>query len=163
MGYQGPKGARRAGLIGEHLLTANGASWPAYRDALAQAGHDPSLARMAGGIQGWVSEDPDADWPMVARHLAYQVDSYRRHMVQGTGAPVPKPVDPDKLRAREPRTSLDYFTYGTPDQVAARVRSYVRDAPVDTVYFWASIGGMPEEMAVRHVQTICGKLAPMLA
>ena len=34
MGYQGPKGARRAGLLGECLLTANKESWPAYRDAV---------------------------------------------------------------------------------------------------------------------------------
>jgi alkanesulfonate monooxygenase SsuD/methylene tetrahydromethanopterin reductase-like flavin-dependent oxidoreductase (luciferase family) len=32
LGYQGPKGARRAGVLGENLLTANQASWPAYRD-----------------------------------------------------------------------------------------------------------------------------------
>jgi alkanesulfonate monooxygenase SsuD/methylene tetrahydromethanopterin reductase-like flavin-dependent oxidoreductase (luciferase family) len=162
MGYQGPKGARRAGLLGEHLLTANRASWPAYRDALIEAGHDPSTARMAGGIQGWVSEDPDADWPDVARHVAYQTDSYRRHMVQGTGAPIPKPVDPDKMRTREPRSPLDHFFYGTPEQVAERVRRYVGDAPVDTVYFWASIGGMPEETVARHVHTVCTKLAPLL-
>ena len=54
LGYQGPKGARRAGLLGECLLTLNKESWPAYRDALAEAGHDPAAARMAGGIQGWV-------------------------------------------------------------------------------------------------------------
>jgi alkanesulfonate monooxygenase SsuD/methylene tetrahydromethanopterin reductase-like flavin-dependent oxidoreductase (luciferase family) len=162
LGYQGPKGARRAGVLGENLLTANQASWPAYRDALVEAGHDPATARMAGGIQGWVTDDPDADWPEVSRHLAYQVDSYRRHMVQGTGAPTPKPIDPEKLRAREPRTSLDHFFYGTPQQVAERVRDYAGDAPVDTVYFWASIGGMPEATAARHVQTLCAKLAPLL-
>jgi alkanesulfonate monooxygenase SsuD/methylene tetrahydromethanopterin reductase-like flavin-dependent oxidoreductase (luciferase family) len=162
MGYQGPKGARRAGLLGECLLTANKESWPAYRDALAEAGHDPAVARMAGGVQGWVTEDPDADWPEVARHVAYQLDSYRRHMVQGTDAPVPRPVDPDKLRTREPRTPLDHFFYGTPAEIAGRVRDKVGDAPVDTVYFWASIGGMPEKTVARHIQTVCTRLAPLL-
>ena len=163
MGYQGPKGARRAGLLGECLLTLNKESWPAYRDALAEAGHDPADARMAGGVQGWVSEDPEADWPEVARHVGYQVDSYRRHMVQGTDAPVPKPVDPEKLRTREPRGSLDHFFYGTPEEVARRVRDKVGDAPVDTEYFWASIGGMPEKAVARHIQTVCTKMAPLLA
>lgn len=162
MGYQGPQGARRAGVLGESLLTASESSWPIYRDALVAAGHDPALARMAGGIQGWVTEDPEGDWPEVCKHLAYQVDSYRRHMVQGTDAPTPRPVDPEKLRAREPRTSLDYFYYGRPVEVAAKVKSHVGDAPVDTVYFWASIGGMPEASAVCHVQTLCTKLAPLL-
>jgi alkanesulfonate monooxygenase SsuD/methylene tetrahydromethanopterin reductase-like flavin-dependent oxidoreductase (luciferase family) len=162
LGYLGPRGARRAGLLGENLLTASKESWPAYRDALAEAGHDPALARMAGGIQGWVTEDPEGDWPEVSRHLAYQVDSYRRHMVQGTEAPAPRPVDPEKLRAREPRGSLDHFFYGTPAEMAAKVRDHAGDAPVDTVYFWASIGGMPEDTVIRHVQTICTKLAPLL-
>src|SRR5262249_9126656 len=53
MGYRGQRGARRAGLLGECLLTLNKESWPAYRDALAEAGHDPATACMAGGIQGW--------------------------------------------------------------------------------------------------------------
>jgi len=163
LGYQGPQGARRAGLLGEYLLTVSQSSWPAYRDALVEAGHDPAVARMGGGVQGWVTDDPDADWPEVSRHVAYQVDSYRRHMVQGTGAPTPKPVDPDKLRTRTPRTPLDHFFYGTPEQVARQVRDHTGDAPVDTVYFWASIGGMPEETVVRHVQTVATKLAPLLA
>lgn len=162
LGYQGPKGARRAGLLGENLLTANKAVWPAYRDGLVEAGYDPARARMAGGIQGWTSEDPEADWPQVARHVAYQADSYRRHMVQGTDAPVPKPVDPDKMRSREPRTALDHFFYGTPEEMARRVRDYAGDAPVDTVYFWGSIGGMPEDVVAQHVQLVCTKLAPLL-
>jgi alkanesulfonate monooxygenase SsuD/methylene tetrahydromethanopterin reductase-like flavin-dependent oxidoreductase (luciferase family) len=163
LGYLGPQGARRAGLLGEHLLTANKASWPAYRDGLLEGGHDVADARMGGGVQGWVSDDPEADWPAVAPFVAYQTDSYRRHMVQGTGAPTPKPVDPDKLRTRQPRSALDHFVYGTPDDMAKWVREYTGDAPVDTLYFWASIGGMSEEMVVRHVQTVCTKLAPLLA
>ena len=117
---------------------------------------------MSGGIQGWVSNDPERDWPVVSTHLGYQVDSYRRHMVQGTDQPVPKPVDPDKLRTHEPRRPLEYFFYGTPAGVAERVHAYTRDAPVDTVFFWASIGGMPEELAVRNVQMLCNELAPLL-
>jgi len=163
LGYLGPNGARRAGLLGENLLTVNKGSWPTYRDGLIEGGHDVSTARMGGGIQGWVSDDPDADWPEVSRYVAYQSDSYRRHMVEGTGAPIPKPIDPDKLRSREPRNALDHFVYGTPEHVAQWVRDYAGDAPVDTVYFWASIGGMSEEMVARHVQTVCTKLAPLLA
>src|SRR5215475_2108862 len=53
MGYQGPKGARRAGLLGECLLTLNKESWPAYRDALAEAGHRLHGRRHPGlGIRG---------------------------------------------------------------------------------------------------------------
>ena len=47
--------------------------------------------------------------------------------------------------------------------MAERVRAYTAGAPVETVYFWASIGGMSEERARDHVQLVCNKLAPLLA
>lgn len=163
LGYLGPQGAARAGRLGANLLTPNAEMWPGYRDALVDAGHDPRTAKMGGGIQGWVSEDPESDWPFVSKHLAYQLDSYRRHMVQGADRPVPPPVDPDKVASRNPRGSLDYFFYGTPDDVAGRVREHTAGAPVDTVYFWASLGGMPEDRVRDNVTTICTRLRPLLA
>jgi alkanesulfonate monooxygenase SsuD/methylene tetrahydromethanopterin reductase-like flavin-dependent oxidoreductase (luciferase family) len=163
LGYLGPQGAQRAGRLGTHLLTPNAEMWPLYRDSLLAAGHSISDARMGGGIQGWMSEDPPRDWDLIAKHLSYQLDSYRRHMVQGTDAPIPRPVDPAKIAGRHPRSSLDYFFYGTPEQVAARVRDYTDGAPVDTVYFWASLGGMPEHIVRENVSTICGQLRPLLA
>ncbi|MGD1256981.1 LLM class flavin-dependent oxidoreductase [Mycobacterium seoulense] len=84
MGYQGPQGARRAGLLGESLLSADGRLWEAYRSGLVDGGRAENAARMTGAIQGWVSDDPEADWPVVSKHLAYQVDSYRKHMVEGS-------------------------------------------------------------------------------
>jgi len=164
MGYQGPQGAARAGRLGEGLLSPDGTLWPVYRDALAAAGHEPAMARMTGGIQGWVSDDPDGDWPVVATHLANQLDSYRRYMVEGTGRPPPRPVDPERVRAREPTSGpLGSFLFGTPEQVATRIRTMVADAPVEAVYLWASIAGMPEDLVVRNVHTICTRLAPLLA
>ena len=164
MGYQGPKGARRAGLLGAGLLSANGALWAPYRAALIEAGHDPSMGRMAGGLQGFVTEDPEADWPTVSKHLAYQVDSYRRHMVEGTDTPTPRPVDPERMRANDINAPvLAAFTYGTPEEVAATVLRRTAGAPVETVFVWASLGGSSEEMTARHVQTICSRLRPLLA
>ena len=161
MGYQGPQGARRAGLLGEGLLSADGRLWEPYRTGLIEGGHEASTARMTGAIQGWVSDDPEADWPVISKNLAYQVDSYRRHMVQGTGRPPPRRVDPEQLRGGDAGI-LDYFWCETPQSMASRVRAMIGDSPTETVFFWASLGGMPEEWALRHVQTICTKLAPLL-
>jgi alkanesulfonate monooxygenase SsuD/methylene tetrahydromethanopterin reductase-like flavin-dependent oxidoreductase (luciferase family) len=162
LGYQGPQGARRAGLLGAPLLTANAGSWAAYRDGLQEAGHDPATGRMAGGIQAWVTEDPERDWPRVRDHLAYQQNSYLRHMVEGTDQPVPKEIDPEKLIRREPRGPLGYFWYGTPEEIARRIRGYIAGAPVETVYLWASVGGMAEDLVAEHVTTVCTRLAPLL-
>ena len=163
LGYLGPQGAGRAGRLGTGLLTANPQMWAPYREALISAGHDPSEGRMAGGIQGWVSDDPERDWAWISEHLEYQVDSYRRHMVEGTDHPVPPPVDAGKLRGREPRTSIDYFFLETPEGMAHRVKAYTDGAPVETVWFWASLGGMSEERARTHVHLVCNELAPLLA
>jgi alkanesulfonate monooxygenase SsuD/methylene tetrahydromethanopterin reductase-like flavin-dependent oxidoreductase (luciferase family) len=163
MGYQGPKGARRAGLLGEGLLTFDPTLWPPYRDALVEAGHGAETGRMAGGVQAWVSLDPERQWPVVAKHLSHQLDSYRRMMVEGTAEPLPRPVDPDKLRHREPRGPLSYFAYGTPDEMAAWLREHTKGAPVETVYVWASISGMPQHMVADHVRVVCTQLAPLLA
>jgi alkanesulfonate monooxygenase SsuD/methylene tetrahydromethanopterin reductase-like flavin-dependent oxidoreductase (luciferase family) len=164
LGYQGPKGARRAGRMGEFLLSAKPSLWPAYREGLLEGGHDPRSGRMAGGINLWVSDDPEADWPEVSRYVAYQFDSYRQHMVDGTGRPSPRPIETDRLLAGEPLESpLGYFMLGTPEQIAGRIRELTAGAPIETVFIFASIGGMPEALVAKHVQTICGKLAPLLA
>lgn len=163
MGYQGPQGAARAGRLGAGLLSANAALYEPYLQGLREAGLDESAARMTGGVQGWVSEDPEADWPVVSRHLAHQLDSYRRHMVEGTGQPAPRPVDPDKVRARQAaRGPIDQFVTGTPEMMSAHVTELVGDAPVRTVFLWASLAGMPEDMVARNVTTICSRLGPLL-
>ena len=163
MGYNGPQGARRAGLLGEGLLSATPALYAPYRSGLVDGGHDPASARMAGGIQGWVSDDPESDWPVVSKHLSHQVDSYRRHMVEGTDRPTPRPIEPDRLRQREIGDPLSYFVVGTPEEVAERIRTSTAGAPVETVFFWASVSGMPESMVADHVRTVCTRLAPLLA
>jgi alkanesulfonate monooxygenase SsuD/methylene tetrahydromethanopterin reductase-like flavin-dependent oxidoreductase (luciferase family) len=163
LGYQGPKGARRAGRLGEGLLSATGALWEPYAEGLREGGHEPGSGRMAGSFQGFVTDDPDRDWGVVSRHLAYQLDSYRRYMVEGTDAPIPKPVDPDRVRVRDSDAPLGSFVYGTPDDVAQIVRTRTAGAPVETLFFWVSIGAMSEDLCVQHVRTLCGQLAPLLA
>ena len=163
LGYQGPKGARRAGLMGEGLLTLAETSWPHYRDGLAEGGHGPDAARMGGGVQAYVTDDPERDWPRVAPHIAYTLDSYRRYMVEGIGRPVPRPVDPERLRTRGPDAGpLSYFLFGTPEEIAKAIGDHTGDAPVRTVWLHASVAALPEDLAARHVQTICTRLAPLL-
>jgi alkanesulfonate monooxygenase SsuD/methylene tetrahydromethanopterin reductase-like flavin-dependent oxidoreductase (luciferase family) len=163
MGYQGPKGARRAGRLGEPLLSARASQWEPYCEGLREGGHDESLGRMTGPIQGWVTDTPDEDWPTVSKYVAYQFDSYRRYMVEGTDQPIPRPVDPERLITRDTGKPLGTFLYGTPEEAAESIAGTTAGAPVETVFMFAAIGGMPDEMALRHVQTICSRLGPLLA
>ncbi|MEU6139499.1 LLM class flavin-dependent oxidoreductase [Streptomyces sp. NPDC047081] len=164
LGYQGPQGARRAGRLGTGLLSLNPALLTPYREGLAESGYDASIARMQGSFTTFVTEDPDGDWPVVRRHLAYQWDSYRRYLVEGTDQPVPRPIDPEKWRATGlSATGVGQFLYGTPQETAEAIRAYVAGLPVEGVFLWASLAGMPEEMVARQVQLIAGKLRPLLA
>lgn len=163
MGYRGPRGARRAGLLGEGLLSADPALVDAYRSGLVEGGHGASSARMAGLLPGFVTDDPERDWPVVARHLSYQQDTYRRAMVAGTGRGAPRPIDPERFRFPREGEDLPRFALGTAEQVAEHVRRATAGAPVDTVFLWGSIAGMPEETVLAHVRAIADELAPLLA
>lgn len=163
LGFQGPQGARRAGLRGEGLLTLDPRLAEPYRAAIAEGGHPASSARMSGPISAFVTDDPERDWPIVARHLAYEQDSYRRYMVEGTDQPLPPPIDPERYRERGLGFRMGNFAFGTPERIAEDLRQALADVPADTVFVMASIAGMPEDVAVSHVETLCGRLRPLLA
>lgn len=118
---------------------------------------------MTGALTAFTTDDPERDWPTVAKHVAWQADSYRIHMVQGTDQPTPKPVDPERIRAKGLGTGFTGLLVDTPEAVAAQVREATAGLPVESVFFWVSIAGMPEDMVVRHAQTICNDLAPLVA
>ena len=161
LGYSGPQGARRAGRLGAGLLVARPDLIEPYYQGLEEGGHGSATARMAGVLGGFVSDDPEGDWPEVSKHLAYQWDSYRRCMVEGTGQPDPPPIDPDRWRQRGfSGAGYDGFGYGTVDEVAASLLQFATGTPIETLIFWASLAGMSESMVARHVRNVCmvGKL-----
>ncbi|HWL42979.1 MAG TPA: LLM class flavin-dependent oxidoreductase [Ilumatobacter sp.] len=162
LGYTGPQGARRAGRLGEGLLSSRPELLAPYLEGLAEGGHDPAAARMGGNAAAWVTDDPERDWPTFSRHLAHQFDTYRRYGVEGTDRPVPRPVDPAKLIDSARNDALGSFTYGTPDDVAARIAARLGDAPVTTLLFWASVSGMSEDMVRRNVELVCTRVKPLL-
>lgn len=162
LGYNGPRGARRAGRLGVGLLSADPELAPAYLAGLAEGGHDPASARMAGMVPVYVTDDPDGDWAEVSRRHAYQWDSYFAEAVAGTDIPAPAPLDMRRVRDRGLNRRSGSLLYATPEQAAAQLRERLAPAPVETVFLWASVGGMPEELVRRNVTTILTRLAPLL-
>jgi alkanesulfonate monooxygenase SsuD/methylene tetrahydromethanopterin reductase-like flavin-dependent oxidoreductase (luciferase family) len=162
MGYLGPKGARRAGLLGERLLSADASLWQHYSAGLIDGGHAVSVGEMAGGFSAWVSEDPERDWPVVSPLLANRLDSYARHAVEGTGRPAPDPVDLHQVINSASLGATSSIAYGTPEFVAEQIRAYTAGAPVRTVILWATIAGLDEKMVLRNVETICTRLTSLL-
>jgi alkanesulfonate monooxygenase SsuD/methylene tetrahydromethanopterin reductase-like flavin-dependent oxidoreductase (luciferase family) len=162
MGYQGPQGARRAGLLGEGLLSVDRALLEPYRAGLVEGGHDPATARMAGVVSFVLADDPEAAWPRIREHLAYQWDSYHAYGAEGTGRDAPRPIDPDRWRTgsgdRPPR-----FEVLSPEDAAARLVALADGVPLEEVYCWASIAGMPDDLVDRHLELLATRLRPLVA
>ena len=87
LGYQGPKGARRAGRLGVGLLSLSPDPLGPYREGLAEGGHDPDSARMGGVLNLIVADDPeevlDLRLPVQRRDRAGERDrGERQHQPQ---------------------------------------------------------------------------------
>jgi alkanesulfonate monooxygenase SsuD/methylene tetrahydromethanopterin reductase-like flavin-dependent oxidoreductase (luciferase family) len=164
VGANGEWSARQTGRLGEGLLRVAPELLEPLRAGLAEGGHDPGSARMTGAVNAFLSDDPERDWPVVAARVAYQANMYARYAVDGTGGPLPPPIDADELRARGfSAGSMRGFVFGTPEQVAPQIRAVVADAPVATVYLWATVSGLPEALAERNVELATGPLRELLS
>jgi alkanesulfonate monooxygenase SsuD/methylene tetrahydromethanopterin reductase-like flavin-dependent oxidoreductase (luciferase family) len=155
MGYMGPRGARRAGRLGAPLLSPDPRLIEPYTEGLREGGHAPEAGRRSGPISAFVSDDPERDWPLVAEHLAYQQDSYNAHALLGTGQPAARPTDPERMRAKGLGDMGRSFLIATPEETAEAIRHRFGGTGVETLFLFASIGAMDDDVTARHVEAIC--------
>lgn len=160
IGGEGPRAARMAGRLGEGLLALLPAMLPIYRASLAKWGHDPASARMSGCANLILADDPERAWSTIRPHLDYQWNSYARYAAEGTGAPFER-LDPDRLRTKGAPV-LPRFDVTTPQDAARRLHEWLDSLPVEHVYLWDAIAGMPDDLAMRHVELVVTELAPLL-
>lgn len=150
-GFFGPRGARFAGELGMGLLAIDPRLLEPYRAGLEAGGRPADTARMAGVLSVVLADDPEAAWPRIAPHVAYQADSYNRHAIMGTDQNPFPPADPERMRnpkpGHEPRVVV-----ATPDDAAAFIRRRVAGLPVEEVFIWATIGAMPDDVVDRHLE-----------
>lgn len=177
IGTQGPRGARIAGRLGEGLLWLGTDLFDVYRAALEESGHQPGRTRVAGLANLVVSDDPEAAWTRIAPHLGYQWTSYSQNSLRTAGTQKSTPrqlerdldsvmrggdVDPQTLRSAGPDMNPPGFDVVTPEDAVDRLRQWLLPLPVDHVYFWASIAGMPDDLVQRHVALLADQVAPAL-
>jgi alkanesulfonate monooxygenase SsuD/methylene tetrahydromethanopterin reductase-like flavin-dependent oxidoreductase (luciferase family) len=161
-GFFGPRGARLAGELGAGLLAFDRALMDPYREGLAAAGHDPAGARVAAVCNMVLADDPEAAWPRIRPHLAYQWDSYNRYAVDGTDTPAPRPIDPDRWRESKDGAPPRFGVF-TPDEAAAHIRAMTDGLPAEQVYLWARLPGLPDDLTQRHVELASTELRARLA
>jgi alkanesulfonate monooxygenase SsuD/methylene tetrahydromethanopterin reductase-like flavin-dependent oxidoreductase (luciferase family) len=174
IGSHGPRGARIAGRLGAGMLSFAPAVQQPYREALAEAGYGPERARLTGMANLVLSDDPEAAWARIAPHLAYQWSSYARYGAEGrerggkTSAAAPLAdlsgeLDPETLRSKGPDMSQPSFDVVTAEDAIERLRAWLAELPVETVYFSLSVAGMPDDLRQRHVELLATVLAPAIA
>lgn len=155
VGCNGPKGAREVGRLGESLLSVQLPVAGEYLAGLEEGGHDSASARMSGPVGLFLSDDPERDWPVVGRYFAYQWDTYARAGVEGMGRLPPPPADPEQARERGLGGGLRGCLVTTLDDAAGRLRDHFAGYPIETIFSWAWLPGVPEATVQRHVELMC--------
>jgi alkanesulfonate monooxygenase SsuD/methylene tetrahydromethanopterin reductase-like flavin-dependent oxidoreductase (luciferase family) len=158
VGYGSPKGAQRVGRNGNALLSIDPHLAAPYLSGLDEGGYSRAQARMAGLVNVVVADDPERVWPQLAPHFAYQLGSYARYAVEGTGMEVPAAPDGDQLRqARPGPDEIGVFpnvSVLTPEETIALLHRRQTQMPIVDAFFWASFAGMPDEIMERHVELL---------
>ena len=163
LGYQGPQGARRAGRLGVGLLSLDRELLEPYRLGLAEGGHDPAVARTGGMLDIIVADDPETALERILPHYVHQLNSYRAATVAGTDRPAPKEITAERLRGGVTAAGqIPGLRVLSPNQAVDAIRAATADAPVEHVYLWASIAGMPDDLVERHVELLCSEVRPNL-
>ena len=152
-GYQGPKGALRAGRLGENLLSLYPQLYEPYVQGIREAGLDASRAVMGGPLHGYLVDDPEKAWDEIGKHVQYQWDSYKRYGIEGTGKPF-HPVNLDDFRAWGEDGALPPYFLATPEQMAKAIRERLAGLPIDTIFMWSDIAGLPNHWIERHLELI---------
>lgn len=172
VGATGPRAARMAGRLGEGLLWLSAKLLAPYVEGLEEGGHPADSARMAGHANLILADDPEAAWPRIAPHLAYQRDTYNRYGAEGRADEALRPttldptgaaVDVESLRRPAAEALPPSFDVVTAAEAISRLRSWLEPLPVRHVFFWESIAGMPDDLADRHVELVATKVAPALS
>ena len=163
LGYQGPQGAKRAGRLGVGLLSLDRSLLDPYREGLVEGGHDPAIARTGGMLDIIVADDPEAAFERILPHYAHQLNSYRAAAVAGSGRDAPKEITVEKLRGgAAQKGQIPGLRVLTPTDAVTAIREATEGSPVEHVYLWASVAGMPDDLVERHVELTCTQVAPNL-
>jgi alkanesulfonate monooxygenase SsuD/methylene tetrahydromethanopterin reductase-like flavin-dependent oxidoreductase (luciferase family) len=163
LGVNGPRGARAAGRLGLGILRVVPNLLEVYREGLVEGGHDPESARFNGPVQAFLTDDPERDRPLILEHIAYQWQTYRDARELSAGNPPPPQVRPEEIRGGPlPGGPEVGFVYGTPEHVAQEILRCTEGTPTVGIHFWASVGGMPEELVMNNIQLAANRLVPLL-
>jgi alkanesulfonate monooxygenase SsuD/methylene tetrahydromethanopterin reductase-like flavin-dependent oxidoreductase (luciferase family) len=176
VGGSGRRAARLAGRTGSGLLWLDAEQCSLYLEAFAQSGHDVAKARIGGLANLVIVDDPEEAWSRIAPHLGYQWGSYAYYGRRGSddragsvmverrnvGDSDSLQLDPATIRSAGPAMTSPSADVVTPEEAVRRLSLWLGELPVEHVYFWLSIAGMPDDLVERHVELLATEVAPAL-
>jgi alkanesulfonate monooxygenase SsuD/methylene tetrahydromethanopterin reductase-like flavin-dependent oxidoreductase (luciferase family) len=169
LGVTSPGGARFAGRQGEGLLWIDRELLRHYRQGLEEGGHSPGSARMSSVAHVLLADDPQAARDAIRDFHVYQQGSYRvLASAQESGEGTPDVLGEDLLtlldeeRASGLHAQPPALHVLTPEQAAVYLADWIAGMPVEHLFFYDNIGGMPDDLAARHVELLATRLAPLL-
>jgi alkanesulfonate monooxygenase SsuD/methylene tetrahydromethanopterin reductase-like flavin-dependent oxidoreductase (luciferase family) len=155
LGYGSATGARRAGRLGVGLLSLDATLLDPYRAGLEEGGHGADAARMGGLLDVVVADDPELAHERILPYAAYQRSTYRREVVSRRDRSAASTADALRASGAGPRVV-------SPEDAVALIQRRCAGLPVEHVYVWASIAGMPDDLAERHLELVCGPVRDAL-
>lgn len=163
LGYLGPRGAEAAGSLDVGLLSLDRTLLPRYEKGRRDAGLD-GPGRTGGVVNMLLARDPDRAAERLLPHLAYHLNSYRQAIAAGRGTTPPRILEVDELRHEYATTGI-VRGYRIVDcqRAVGQLIELSAGAPVEHVFFWARIGGMPDAMVEEHLDVLLREVAPALA
>jgi hypothetical protein len=115
-----------------------------------------------------LADDPPAARAAIRDFHAYQQGSYRvlASAQGGEGTPAVLREDlltlVDEERAPGLHAQPPALHVLTPEQAALYLAEWIAGMPVEHLFFYDNIGGMPDDLAARHVELLATRLAPLL-
>ena len=162
LGYQGPKGAARAGRAGMGLLSLDRSLVDPYRAGLVESGNDWSAARMGGLVEIIVADDPPQAAERLLPHWLHQQNTYRALRRKPDGSPL-SPLRIERARESLQQTGrLGSLQVLDVDAAIAELRERVSGLPAEYAYAWMSLADMPDDLTERHLELWCGPVRQAL-
>jgi alkanesulfonate monooxygenase SsuD/methylene tetrahydromethanopterin reductase-like flavin-dependent oxidoreductase (luciferase family) len=160
MGAHGPRSARIAGELGTGLLSLNPDLWEHYLAGLEEGGHPASAARASGPMAAVIAADPERTRAILQPYSDYVWGTYQTYANEGlerSGKSFPQPPMFRSGGTAPKAVVMD------PDEAIAKLRALGERIPIYQAFFWASVGGMPDELVEEHVNLLLDVVAPSLA
>jgi len=158
VGGHGPRAARIAARTGAGLLSVSPRAWEPYLEAVLAGGGTAADAR-AGGPLSWIlADDPERTWAIVRPYAERHWQVYDWYAREGrdetSGTTLPKVFDVIEGTGKPP---VDVITV---DDAIERLRALNAKVPLDHVFLWERVAGMPDDVTQRHVELVTDALAP---